>query len=193
MPKVTDPRDLLLHKLAVVYTAEKSVEGMLQKMAREANNPELRAGFERHAEETGEQIGVVEQAFEALGEKPRRTKAPAVDGLELEHKAFADEASDDVHPEVLDMVALASAVATEHHEIAAYETLLTLAESLGGRDVGRLLEQNLRQEQNMLTQAQQLARRLGAAEGTAEGATLADDLASGVRSEAGSTEQTTRT
>ncbi len=85
------------------------------------------------------------------------------------------------------MVALGSAAATEHHEIAAYETVLTLAESAGARELVEPLEQNLRQEQNMLQQVQRLAKRLGAAE-----ASLAGDLADAVResgSEAGTPAQ----
>ena len=183
MPKVTDARDLLLYKLRVVYAAEKTIEGMLPKLAREAHNEELRTGFERHLEETREQVRNVERAFELLGEKPQRGKAPVAEALELEHKGFAGEASDDVLPEVLDMVALGSAVATEHHEIAAYESVLTLAESLGARELVEPLEQNLRQEQNMLQQVQRLAKRLGAAEARGE-PSLSGDLADAARESA---------
>ena len=181
MAKVTDARDLLLYKLRVVYATEKGIEGMLPKLAREAHNEELRAGFERHLEETREQVQNVERAFELLGEKPQRGKAPAAEGLELEHRGFAAEAADDVLPEVLDMVALGSAAATEHHEIAAYESVLTLAESLGARELVEPLEQNLRQEQNMLQQVQRLAKRLGAAAEAPEAASLAGDLTDAAR------------
>lgn len=181
MAKVTDTRDLLLHKLAVVYSTEKAIEGMLPKLAREANNEQLRNGFEQHAEETREQIEVLEQAFAQLGEKPRRAQAPAAEGLELQHKAFAAEASDDVLPEVLDIVALSSAAATEHHEIAAYESLITLAETLGAHELVEPLQRNLEQEQRMLGQVQGLAKRLGTAEQAAGEQSLASELADKVR------------
>ena len=181
MAKVTDARDLLTYKLQVVYAVEKQVDGMLPKLAQEANDEELRRGFERHREETQEQLANLERVFELLGEKPQRGKAPAAEGLELEHKAFAAQASDDVLPEVLDMVALASAAATEHHEIAAYESLITLAESFGARELVEPLEANLRQEQHMLEQVQKLAGRLGKVEG---GRSLVGALADRVRESA---------
>jgi ferritin-like metal-binding protein YciE len=182
MPKVTDARDLLVQQLAVVYGSEKAIEGMLQKLAREANDEELAAGFERHREETRRQIANLEQAFQLLGEKPRRAKAPAVEGLELQHKAFAADAADDVLPEVLDLVALASASSTEHFEIAAYETLIMLAESLEATELVRPLQENLEQEQRMLGEAKGLAQRLaGALRGEDGSRSLTDELADGVR------------
>jgi ferritin-like metal-binding protein YciE len=182
MPKVTDARDLLVQQLAVVYGSEKAIEGMLQKLAREANDEELAAGFERHREETRGQIANLEQAFRLLGEKPRRAKAPAVEGLELQHKAFAADAADDVLPEVLDLVALASASTTEHFEIAAYETLIMLAESLEAIELVQPLQDNLEQEQRMLGEAKGLAQRLaGALQGEDGSRSLTDELAGGVR------------
>lgn len=180
MPKVTDVRDLLVHKLAVAHGVEKAVEGMLPKLAREANDDRLRAGFERHLEETRDQIGVLEQAFELLGERPRRGKAPAVEGLQLEHKAFAAEASDDVLPDVLDLVALGSAAATEHHEIAMYEALISLAQSLEANELVELFQRNLEQEQRMLEQVRRLSAQLGGLEAEDE-RSLAGDLAQGLR------------
>jgi ferritin-like metal-binding protein YciE len=182
MAKVTDTRDLLVHKLAVVYATEKSIEGTLPKLAREANDEELARGLERHLEETRAQIGRLEQAFELLGEPPRRAKAPAAEGLHLQHQAFAGEASEDVQPEVLDLVALGSAAATEHHEIAEYEALIALAENLGASELVAPLEQSLEEEQRMLGQVQGLARRLGAsAEAADEDRSLAEDLTGGIR------------
>lgn len=184
MPKVTDARDLLVHQLAVAHATEKGVAAALPKLAKEANNGELRSGLERHLEETRGQIRVLEQAFELLGEKRRPAKALAFEGLDLQHRGFAVEAADDVLPDVLDTVALASAAATEHLEIATYESLITLAEALGADELVRLLQQNLEQEQRMLGQVQGLARRLGTAEQAAAGETsLSEDLARGVRSE----------
>jgi ferritin-like metal-binding protein YciE len=187
MAKVTDMRDLLVHELAVVYASEKTVESMLPKLAREANDEELSAGLERHREETRAQIENLERAFELLGEKPRRAKAPAMDGLQLQHKAFAAEASEDVLPEVLDLVTLSSATATEHHEIAAYEALITLARTVGAEGIVEPLLENLEQEERMLGQAQGLARRLGAAEaggvesGEEDDRSLSGELAEGIR------------
>ncbi|MBA2383542.1 MAG: ferritin-like domain-containing protein [Actinobacteria bacterium] len=178
MSKVTDPRDLLVHDLGVVYAAEKLIEAALPKMAKEANDDELGTGFERHLEETREHVSNLEEVFRLLGEKPQRGKSPAVEGLTLQHKGFAAAAADDVQPEVLDLVALGSAAATEHHEISAYESLITLAEGVGETDIVPLLERNLDQERNMLARAKDLARRLGS-----QGSELDEDLRLGLERE----------
>lgn len=194
MPKITDARDLLVHQLAVVDATEKAVAAALPKLVEEANNEELRSVLEQHLEETRGQIRVLEQAFELLGEKQRPAKALAFEGLDLQHRGFAIEAADDVQPDVLDTVALASTAATEHLEIATYESLITLAETLGASQVAGLLQQNLEQEQRMLGQVQGLARRLAAAEQAAGDGdrSLADDLARGVRETGSPVEQPRR-
>ena len=161
MPKVTDPNDLFLYKLGVMLKTEKSIEKMLPTLQKEANDGELASGFERHLEQTRQHVSNLEQAFAALGEKPQENPAPAIEGLEREHKGFAASAADDVWPDVLDMVAAGSAAATEHHEIAAYEALVTMGQRLGLTNVVPLLEQNLQQDREMLNGAEQIAQRLG--------------------------------
>ena len=164
MAKVVDITDLLEYKLAVILATEKTTERMLPKLAKEANNKELARGFEQHAQETKDHVARVEQAFSLLGRgKPRSAKAPAAEGLELEHKAFAAEADESVLPDVLDLVAVGSAAATEHHEIAAYEAVISLAQTAGAQELVQLLNQNLTQERNMLEQTRAIGERLGAA------------------------------
>ena len=160
MAKVTDPNDLFLYKLGVMLKTEKAIEKMLPTLQKEANDPELASGFERHLEQTRQHVTNLEQAFAALGQKPQENPAPAVEGLEQEHKGFAASAADDVWPDVLDMVAAGSASATEHHEIAAYESLVMTARTLGLTGVVPLLEENLEQDREMLKGAEQIAQRL---------------------------------
>ena len=158
--KVTDPHDLLIHKLGVMLNTEKAIERMLPKLAREANREELAQGFERHLEQTRQHVKNVEEALSMLGAPAQGVPAPAIEGLEAQHLAFAAEAADDVRPEVLDLVAAASAAATEHHEIAAYEALVTMAQSLGQTDLAGVLERNLREDREMLQGAEQILERL---------------------------------
>lgn len=172
---MTDPRDLLVRDLAVVYTAEKAIERTLPKLAKEANDTALARGFERHLDETREHVSNLEEVFRLLGEKPRGAKSPAIEGLTLEHKAFAADAADDVLPEVLDLVALGSAAATEHHEISAYESLITLAKGLEETEIVPLLERNLEQERKMLANTKELARTL-----VSQDSNMTADLRSGI-------------
>jgi ferritin-like metal-binding protein YciE len=167
MAKVTDPRDLFLHELGVILAAEKKIVQMLPRMQKEANDPELRQAFERHLEQTRRHVENVEEAFRALGEQPQQGKAPGLEGLELQHKGFAADASDDVSPGVLDSVAVGSAAHVEHYEIAAYEGLITMAEAMRAPSVVELLDENLREEQETLQEGKRIAERL-AREGARE-------------------------
>ena len=164
MAKVTDLRDLLENRLSVLLATEKAVAKTLPRMKREANDPELARGFERHLEETKKHVANLEEAFARLGKRPRRAKAQAMEGLELQHKAFAGEAADDVLPDVLDLESLGAAAATEHHEIAAYEATIVVAEAAGAHDVIELLERNAEQERAMLEKVTRLAQTLAGRE-----------------------------
>jgi ferritin-like metal-binding protein YciE len=158
--KVTDPHDLLAYKLSVLLSTERAIESMLPSLEREAHDEELKEGFRRHAEDTRRHIENVERAFQVLGVQPQGTSAPAIEGLKNQHKGFASAAGDDVLPDVLDAVSAGSAAATEHHEIAEYEGAITLAQGLGLSGVAEVLQENLRDDQQMLEGVKQVAERL---------------------------------
>jgi ferritin-like metal-binding protein YciE len=158
--KVTDPHDLLVYKLSVLLTTEREIERALPTLEKEAHDDELKQGFRRHLEETREHVGNVEQALSVLGVQAQGAPAPAVKGLVEQYKAFASAATDDVQPDVLDAVSADAAAATEHHEIAAYESAITLARGLRLSGVADALEQNLEQEQTMLEGVKSVSERL---------------------------------
>lgn len=64
---------------------------------------------------------------------------------------------------VVDSVILSNAAATEHHEIAVYESLITQAEQLGQPEFVRLLQQNLEVERRTLDEVKQKQRPASAA------------------------------
>jgi ferritin-like metal-binding protein YciE len=158
--KVTDPHDLLVYKLSVLLTTERELDPALPTLEKEAHDDELKEGFRRHLEETREHVGNVEQALSVLGVQAQGAPAPAVKGLVEQYKAFASAANEDVQPDVLDAVSADAAAATEHHEIAAYESAITLARGLRLSGVADALEQNLEQEQAMLEGVKSVSERL---------------------------------
>ncbi len=158
MPELTDPRQLFAHKLSVVQTSEREILNTLRKLQKETTDQELAGLFEHHAQETEQQIKNVEQVFEALGEQPHDVKARVVEGLELELEDF--KKMHDPSPELVDAFLTGAATATEHHEISAYEGLITMAEAMGEQDIVASLRENLEQEQNMLMQVQQAEQKL---------------------------------
>src|SRR4029079_5001626 len=83
--------DLFLHVLQDIYYAENQIVKALPDMIEKATNRELTAAFKGHLEETEKQIKRLDQVFELLGEKPKGTKCPAIDGIIDEANEVAGE------------------------------------------------------------------------------------------------------
>jgi ferritin-like metal-binding protein YciE len=135
--------DLFLHGLRDIYYAENQIVKNLPKMIEAASDAELKKGLKAHLAETEVQVTRLEQAFELLGENPKGTRCPGIDGILTE----GDEVLGDVEGRaVTNAAVVASAQAVEHYEIARYGTLIAWATELGKDEVVPLLERNLREE-----------------------------------------------
>ena len=135
--------DLFLHGLQDVYYAEKQIVKSLPTMIEKATNRELAKGLREHLKETEQQVTRLEKVFETLGESPRGTDCPAIDGLISEADEVAGEVGD---KKVLDAAVIGSAQAIEHYEISRYGTLIAWAEELDYTNITGLLKSNLREE-----------------------------------------------
>src|ERR671936_881681 len=134
MATIAQPRDLFVNELkAMLY--------MEQKLA----------------EETKRHVANLERAFELLGEEPKPDKSHAIDGLVAQHDKVAKHIE---VPQLRDCFDAGAAAKTEHLEIAAYESLITTAESLGETEIVSLLEENLDDEKDALKQAKKAGDQL---------------------------------
>jgi len=136
-------KDLFLDELRDIYHAEGQLVKALPKMAKTANNADLKAAFEQHLEETKGQVDRLERVFEAIGEKARGKKCEGMAGLIDEGKELMGE---DAEPDVLDAGIIAAAQKVEHYEIATYGCLRTWAKQLDLDEAVDLLNQNLEEE-----------------------------------------------
>ena len=161
MSKMSDPRELFLHELGDILYAETVLVKALPKLAQEASDDELRAGFEAHLEETRQHVKNVEKAFEALGEKAKAEKCPGIEGIKKEHDEFMQE--EQPSKDVADLFLTGAGARTEHYEIAAYTGLVTSAQALGKPEAARLLQENLADEKAMLEKATQAHARISGA------------------------------
>jgi ferritin-like metal-binding protein YciE len=127
-----------------IFYAEKKILTALPKMAKAAQNPDLKAAFEKHETETEEQVSRLQQIFELLEKKPQGKKCPAIDGIIEEGQEIAKEYKGSP---ALDSGLLAAAQAVEHYEISRYGTLRTWAQELGLTEAVRLLEATLKEEE----------------------------------------------
>lgn len=150
--------DLLLHGLQDIYYAEQQITKALPKMIEKATNRDLITGLKNHLEETNKQIGRLDQVFKKLGQEPKGTNCPAIDGLIKEADETAGEIEDKA---VLDAAIVAGCQAVEHYEICRYGTLIAWAESAGHEEIVRLLTTNLNEEHAANTKLNTVAVRKG--------------------------------
>jgi ferritin-like metal-binding protein YciE len=135
--------DLFLHVLQDVYYAENQILKALPDMIGKVTNRELTAALKSHLGETEKHVQRLDQAFELMGQKPKGTTCPAIDGIIKEANDVAREVDD---KKVLDAALIAAAQAVEHYEITRYGTLIAWAEELGKEPVAKLLTTTLNEE-----------------------------------------------
>lgn len=135
--------DLFLDTLKDIYYAERQIVKTLPKMAKAAESPDLKAGFEQHLQESEGHIERLEQIFELLGKPARGKTCDAILGIIEEGKSIMDEFKG---TSALDAGLVSAAQAVEHYEIARYGTLKTWASQLGMQEAVALLDATLREE-----------------------------------------------
>jgi ferritin-like metal-binding protein YciE len=141
-PKRLD--DLFHDTLKDIYYAEKKIFASLPKMAKAAQNEDLKAAFEKHKDETEEHVSRLEQVFESIDAKPQGKKCAAIEGILDEGKEIMEEYKGSP---ALDAGLLAAAQAVEHYEITRYGTLATWADELGNTEAAELLKATLGEEE----------------------------------------------
>jgi ferritin-like metal-binding protein YciE len=132
-------RETFLEELADLYDAEKQLVKALPKMAKAAENEQLREGFEEHLEQTEQHVERLEQVFEHFGEKAKAKKCRAMAGLLEEGQELIKEKAGDA-------ALICAAQKVEHYEIAAYGSLKSWAEFMEENDAAELLEETLDEE-----------------------------------------------
>ena len=143
MAKEKTLQDLFHDTLKDIYFAEKKILTALPKMAKAAESDDLRAAFEKHMDETEEQVSRLEKVFEAIDETPRGKTCDAIMGIIEEGQEIMKEYKG---TRALDAGLLAAAQAVEHYEISRYGTLKTWASELGLNDAVKLLDATLAEE-----------------------------------------------
>lgn len=156
MAQISNPQQLFEYKLGTALGTERKVQTMLRTLEEEAQLPELKQGFGRHLEETEGQIRNLEQAIQSAGGDGTAHQDPIVDGI----KQHAEQMLGRVDEQLVDAILVGGATHTEHHEIAMYEGLITMANAMGLEDVVALLEENLEQEQRTLQELERVSQTL---------------------------------
>jgi ferritin-like metal-binding protein YciE len=148
--------DLFLSFLQDMYYAERQILKALPKMAKAAENQELRQALTHHREETQAQVDRLQQVFDHLGKRARGQTCEALNGIVEEGDEVIEEFDKGV---VRDTGIVANAQAVEHYEMARYGTMIAWAKACGMQDVAKLLQETLDEEKRADTLLNQIANK----------------------------------
>jgi ferritin-like metal-binding protein YciE len=96
MAKASKKLDDLFHDtLKDIYFAEKKILTALPKMAKAAQNDDLRAAFQKHHAETEQQVKRLDQVFGLIDAKPQGKTCPAIIGMIEEGQEVIEELQGD--------------------------------------------------------------------------------------------------
>ena len=136
-------KDLYIHELKDLYSAENQLLKALPKMAKAATNRELAEGFTEHLSQTEEHVTRLETILESQDQSTRSPKCKGMEGLIKEGDEMIKEEAED---EVRDAGLISAAQRVEHYEIAGYGCARTYAELLGDSEGAKMLQMTLDEE-----------------------------------------------
>jgi ferritin-like metal-binding protein YciE len=158
--QLTTPRELLAACLRQMLWIERELAyTVLPRLSEQAHTPDLRAGLDRHLLETEAHATTVRDVLGELGVPAEPEESPGFRGLLAEHEQLADRVSADDHL-LNDLAHAVAALATEHLELATYESLVSLAESLGEEQIAIRLREILEQEEIALEHVESAMAKL---------------------------------
>ena len=147
-----DPRALFVQNLAEMLTIEQTLaDEVLPRLREQVAEKHFREALAEHLEQTREHVANLEQVFDKIGERRQRAVSHSLEGLRRQH---ADGIRTIEDPALRDLFNASSAAHTEHLEISAYHSLITLANILGEPGAVRLLERNLHDEEEALAKVE---------------------------------------
>ena len=148
-------KDLYLHELKDLFSAEQQLVKALPKMAKAASNKELAGGFQTHLEQTKEHAQRLQQILTSHKATTRGPKCKGMEGIVAEGAEMIEEEADD---EVKDAGLISAAQRVEHYEMAGYGTARAYAELLGDQEGARLLQTTLEEERQTDQKLSKLAK-----------------------------------
>ncbi len=156
MPTTKGLNDLMIAFMQDIYYAERQILKALPKMAKAAQNEELKQALMHHREETQGQVERLQKAFESIGRRAQGKTCEAINGLIEEGEEGIEEFPEGV---VRDAGILANAQAVEHYEMARYGTIVAWAKACGQPEVAQLMQETLDEEKKADTLLNGLARK----------------------------------
>jgi ferritin-like metal-binding protein YciE len=137
-------QDVFAEQLNDLRSAEQQLVNALPKMASAASSKELRSAFEEHLQQTRGHLERVDDVIATTGIATTGEECKGMKGLIAEGEQIISANGD---PIAKDAALIAAAQRVEHYEIAAYGTVVTLADTLDYDDAKDTLGQTLDEEE----------------------------------------------
>lgn len=150
-------KELFIHELTDMLDAEQKLIEALGELSESNPRPELQKAFSAHQEQTQGHAERIQQIFEELDEQPEETECKGIKGLIEERESFKEE---DPADDILAAFDVGAAIKVENYEINAYTSLIDLARDLGLNKAVKLLNQNLKEEQQTLKKMQAFHKKV---------------------------------
>jgi ferritin-like metal-binding protein YciE len=157
---LTSPRELLAARLRQMLWVELKLSAeVLPELLEHAHADDLRHGLERHLLETQGHVSTLRDILRELEIPAEPEVSPALQGLVREHEQLVKQilGEDGL---LSDLAHAQAAAASEHLEIAAYESLAALAEVLGEESIAIRLREVREQEEFALEQVEHALAQL---------------------------------
>lgn len=152
-------KELFIHELTDMLDAEQKLVAALGELAEDHDDePQLQKGFQAHQIQTEKQVERLQQIFRQIGEDAEETECKGMKGLLEERNSFKEEEGP-AH-DILSIFDVGAAIKVESYEISAYNSLIDLAKQLDLTKAIRLLNQNLKEEQQTKTKLEAISRKL---------------------------------
>jgi ferritin-like metal-binding protein YciE len=152
--KLQTLKDLYIHELKGLFSAETQIIEALPKMINATSNAQLVLAFQEHLEQTREQAARLEKILDSHDESTRGPKHKGMEGVLAESADLLDKEAEEG---VRDAGLIAAAQRVEHYEIASYGCARTYAELLGDTEGAQLLQTTLAEETEADQKLTQLA------------------------------------
>lgn len=138
-------KELYLHELRDLYSAESQIVKALPKMAKATKSEKLRGAFQTHLEQSNRQRDDVEALIVAMGGKAKGITCKGMQGIIAEgQEAIAEHKKSE--PVVADTALIGAAQRVEHYEISGYGTARSLAELVGDQKGVKVLDRIAQEE-----------------------------------------------
>lgn len=137
-------RDLLVHELADIMSAEGQIIDAMPQLIKRVSSDELKQALTEHLDQTKEQKRRLEKISKRIGQPLDGEECLAMRGLLEEAGHLLD--ADDVDEDVLDAALVSACQRVEHYEIAAYGSACTFAQLESEEEVLDMLQQSLTEE-----------------------------------------------